>query len=81
MEKGTQEKQARKTRDQAPLFGWVFGMRNLIMVGIALVVIVIGYIFLGVGPYDSVQSTTLGPVLLVIGYLVLLPLGILARAK
>ena len=81
MEKATQQKQARKTGEPAPLFNWVFGVRNMILLGIALAVIIIGYVFLGIGPYDSAQSTTIGPVLLVIGYLVLLPLGILSRDK
>lgn len=81
MEKGTQQKQARKSGEKAPLFSWAFGIRNLILVGIALLVIVLGYVFLGVGPYDSVQSTTIGPLMLVLGYLVLLPVGILVRTK
>ncbi|HOP05862.1 MAG TPA: DUF3098 domain-containing protein [candidate division Zixibacteria bacterium] len=50
---------------------WPFGKKNYILFGAALVVIVIGYILLGQG------SMTLSPVLLTLGYCVLIPAAIL----
>ena len=81
MDKDATQKTARKSGGQVPLFDWAFDKMNLIVVLAALVVIIIGYVFLGIGPYDSAQSKTIGPVLLVLGYLVVLPLGIIVRKK
>jgi len=52
-----------------------FGKRNLIWFGIAILVIVAGYIALGYG------SITLAPLLLVLGYCVLIPVAILISAE
>lgn len=51
------------------------GRRNVTLLGIALGVIVVGYIFLATG------SITIAPLLLVAGYCVLLPWAILARER
>ena len=50
-----------------------FGKKNYILFGIAGVVILAGYIALSRG------SITLAPILLLTGYLVLIPWGILAK--
>ena len=50
-----------------------FGKKNYILFGIAAVAIVAGYIALSKG------SITLAPILLLLGYLVLIPMAILAR--
>ena len=47
-----------------------FGRRNYLLMGAGLAAIIIGYIALGSG------SITLAPILLVLGYCVLFPLGI-----
>ena len=52
---------------------WPFGTRNYIMLAIALAVIIIGYIALGQG------SITLAPILLVIGYCVLIPIALIIK--
>ncbi|MCB2210501.1 DUF3098 domain-containing protein [bacterium] len=66
---------------QTDRFTWPFSRKNLYWFLASLAVIIIGYVFLGQGPYDSFSSLTLGPVLLVIGYVVLLPVSILVRDK
>lgn len=48
-----------------------FGKRNYVWFGIALASIIIGYIFLGTG------DITIAPILLVLGYCVLVPVAIL----
>jgi len=50
-----------------------FGRKNYILFGLAAVVILAGYISLSRG------SITLAPILLLTGYLVLIPWGILAK--
>jgi len=58
-----------------------FSRGNFQIFGIGLLVIVIGYIFLLQGPWDSFWSRTLAPIVLLIGYCVLIPLSILYNLK
>jgi len=48
-----------------------FGKRNYIWFGIAIFTIIVGYVFLGSG------DITIAPILLVLGYCVLVPIAIL----
>ena len=50
---------------------------NAVMFAVALGVIVIGYICLSRPPVDGFLSLTLAPVLLVLGYCVLIPIALL----
>ncbi len=56
-----------------------FTAKNYIIFAISVAVILIGYIALAQGPAESYWSLTVGPVLLVIGYCILIPLAILYR--
>ena len=68
---------------------WPFGPKNYIAFGIALVVIIIGYLCLAYGtdqaPADPTQesfvSITLAPLLLVIGYCILIPIALLIKDR
>ncbi len=46
-----------------------------------LLVLTIGFVFLSIGPWDSFWSRTLAPVILVIGYLVVIPWSIMYHKK
>ncbi len=50
-----------------------FGKKNYVIFGVAAVVILAGYFALSKG------SVTLAPILLLVGYLILIPWGILAK--
>jgi hypothetical protein len=50
-----------------------FGKKNYLIFGAAALVILAGYFFLSKG------SITVAPILLLLGYLVLIPMGILAK--
>jgi len=66
----------KKAKADAPkAIPWPFGKTNYILFGLALLVIVIGYVLLGSG------SITMAPILLVLGYCVLIPLAIVYRGK
>lgn len=58
-----------------------FSKKNYQILGGALVVIAAGYIALAQKPWDSAFPLVVAPILLVIGYCVLVPLGILYRDK
>ncbi len=70
MAKKEKEKKAEKER-----FEWPFGPRNYIIFAIGLLVIIVGYISLAAG------SITLAPILLVLGYCVLIPISIIVSGK
>ena len=60
--------------------GWFpFGPENRKWLMISIAVIVVGYIFLSIGPWDSFWSLTLAPIFLGAGYFVLLPVAILVK--
>ncbi len=54
---------------------WPFGKKNYIWFGVALAVMIIGYILLGTG------DITMAPILLVIAYCVLIPVAILVKGR
>lgn len=60
-----------KSKKREKTTGLPFGPKNYLLMGLGLVAIIIGYIALGSG------SITLAPILLVVGYCVLFPLGII----
>ena len=51
--------------------------RNLKFYYAAIGVIILGYIFLAIGGANSITSLTLGPIILVVGYLVAMPIALL----
>jgi membrane protease YdiL (CAAX protease family) len=46
-----------------------------------LFVIVLGYILMGTGELNSTQALTVSPIILLVGYLVIIPISILYRDK
>ena len=54
---------------------WPFGKKNYILFAAALVAMILGFVFLGYG------SMTLAPILLVLGYCVLMPLAIIVKDR
>lgn len=52
---------------------------TIILVGIA--VVIIGYIVMAMGDATSVLSVTIAPIILFIGYCIVIPVGILYRKK
>jgi hypothetical protein len=58
-----------------------FGKENFIIIGIGIVDIIIGYIFLAQGPVDGFSPMVIAPILLVLGYCVIIPYGILKKPK
>jgi len=54
---------------------------NYILFLAGLLVIILGYVLMGTGELNSVQSLSISPVVLLIGYLVIIPVAILYRKK
>ncbi len=66
------KKRAKEKQDQVK---WPFGKRNYLVFALALVIIIVGFITLGQG------SMTLAPILLVLGYCVLIPIALIIRGR
>ena len=56
-----------------------FTMKNYLLFAAGIVAIIIGYFLMSIGPHDSVYSLTISPVVLLIGYIVLLPMSVLMK--
>ena len=55
--------------------------KNYIIFGIGIVLIILGYILMSLGPHDGILSSKLSPVILIIGYCVLIPISIFKNFK
>ncbi len=60
---------------------WSFGKINYLIFGIGVLVIIIGYLVMISGETTSFQSVKLAPIILVIGYCVIIPISILYKPK
>lgn len=54
---------------------------NYKIIGGGLALIAAGYVAMSVGPWDGFSAITLSPILLVLGYCVAIPIGIMYRPK
>jgi uncharacterized membrane protein YqjE len=54
---------------------------NFVIFGIGILTIIIGYIIMALGDTYSFQSLSIAPIILLIGYLVIIPVAILYRKK
>ena len=69
-------------QDNKTLFhSWSFGKINYLLFGIGLLVIITGYLIMATGETDSYQSVKLAPIILILGYCVLIPAAILIKPK
>ena len=57
------------------------GRGNLILFLAGLIVLVIGFILMSIGPWDNPLSRSVAPLVLLLGYLVVFPLAIFYRDK
>ena len=60
---------------------WSFGKINYNIFAIGLLVIILGYIIMGTGETESIQATKLSPIILIIGYCVIIPAAILVKQR
>ena len=60
---------------------WPFKKINYVFFGIGLLSIITGYLIIANNPVDSTLSTKLGPVMLFVGYCVIIPIAIIYKPK
>ena len=61
--------------------GWAFGKTNYIIFTVGLLSLILGYYLMSSGSVNSFQSLTLSPILLFLGYIVIIPLALVYREK
>ncbi len=60
---------------------WPFNKINYVLFGIGIISIIIGYVLIAYNPVDSMISTQIGPVILFLGYCVIIPIAIIYSPK
>mgnify|MGYP006078022915 FL=1 len=60
---------------------WSFSNVNYLLFGLGLTLIILGYIVMGNGEVNSFQSLTIAPIMLFLGYIVLIPASLIYRDK
>ena len=60
-------------------FSWPYKRKNYVLFGVGVFVIIVGYLIMYLGEVNSFQSLVISPLLLLAGYLVIIPLALLSR--
>ena len=76
----TKEKNIKAAKKQQAAF-LTLTQANYILFGVAVLVLIAGYVALSQGPADNPVSLTVAPLLLIVGYCILVPLSIFWRPK
>ena len=61
--------------------GWAFGKTNYIIFTVGLFSLILGYYLMASGSVNSFQSITLSPILLFLGYIIIIPFALVYREK
>lgn len=73
---------AKKERSDIHLFEeWTFTSKNYLLFGVGLLTILSGYVVMAKGEVDSFQSLTLAPIMLFLGYVVIIPAALIYRDR
>ena len=60
---------------------WSYDKENYIIFGAGIISIILGYILMATGNTYSFQSLSLAPVLLFIGYIILIPIALIYKKE
>ena len=60
-------------------FSWPYKRKNYVLFGVGVFVIIVGYLIMYLGEVDSLQSLVISPLLLLAGYLVIIPMALLSK--
>ena len=64
---------------QSVKFLWPYKRKNYLLFGVGVFVIIVGYLIMYLGEVNSFQSLVISPLLLLVGYLVIIPLALLIK--
>ena len=64
---------------QSVKFLWPYKRKNYLLFGVGVFVIIVGYLIMYSGEVNSFQSLVISPLLLLAGYIVIIPLALLYK--
>jgi len=71
-----------KTKEQKPFIEKLtLGKVNYLLFALGIFLIILGYFVMGTGEVNSTQALSIAPIILLIGYLVVIPASILYKSK
>ncbi|MBN2281216.1 MAG: DUF3098 domain-containing protein [Candidatus Marinimicrobia bacterium] len=71
-----------KTEDQKHFIeNLTLGKLNYLLFGIGVLLIILGYFIMGTGEVYSAQSLSVAPIILLLGYLIVIPVSILYKKR
>jgi ABC-type transport system involved in cytochrome bd biosynthesis fused ATPase/permease subunit len=73
-------KSKRQRREQSHLH-FAMTSKNYMIIGIGIALIILGYIFMSENSVDGFLPTVIAPILLMVGYCVIVPFGILYKDR
>ena len=56
-------------------------MKNYILFGSGVFAIILGYMLMSIGEHDGILSSKISPIILIIGYCILIPMSIFKNFK
>ena len=62
-------------------FNIYWDKKNYYLLALGLLVTIVGFYFMTIGPWDSFSSLVISPILLFIAYVIIFPLSIFLRKK
>jgi hypothetical protein len=80
MAKAVSSKSSKSKKVQADYFNLALTKVNYAIIGAGILLIIIGYIFMSEKSVDGFGPTVIAPILLVLGYCVFIPIGILYKS-
>ncbi|MBL1154925.1 MAG: DUF3098 domain-containing protein [Ignavibacteriae bacterium] len=82
MAKKIKKKNVKVTTKSLPSpFNIYWERTNYVLLGLGLLLIVLGFYFMGQGNWDSTSSLVVSPIFLFLGFVVVIPASILYRKK
>ena len=60
-------------------FSWPYKRKNYVLFGVGVFVIIVGYLIMYSGEVNSLQSLVISPLLLLAGYLAIIPMALLSK--
>jgi hypothetical protein len=73
--------QSSKLSKQKKEFSFPLEKENFTIIGLGIVVLIVGYVLMSQNSVDGFLPTIIAPILLVAGYCVIIPYGILKKPK
>ncbi len=73
--------QTRTAKQQKKEFSFPLEKQNFMIIGLGILVLIIGYFLMSANSVDGFMPTVVAPILLVLGYCVIIPYGILKKTQ